>query len=91
MALSGGLICDAYLPLAVEDDRRDPETGRYTPEITDDELLQAVKANEPAGTTELADIFNCSQQAAYQRLTQLEKEGLVSSKLVGGAKVWMLN
>ena len=91
MTLSGGLICDAYLLLAVGDDRRDSETGRYTPDFSDDELLEAVKANEPAGTTELADIFNCSQQAAYQRLTQLEEEGSINSKLVGGAKVWMLN
>lgn len=91
LALSGGLIYNAYLPFAVSDNRRDSETGRYTPDFTDDELLEAVKANEPAGTTELADIFNCSQQAAYKRLTQLEEDGSINSKLVGGTKVWMLN
>jgi len=91
LTLSGGLIYEAYLPHAVDEDRRDPETGRYTPAFTDDELLQALEEHEPAGTAELADIFDCSQPGAYQRLTQLEQKGLVASKLVGGTKVWMLN
>jgi predicted ArsR family transcriptional regulator len=74
----------------VDEDRRDPETGQYTPDFTDDELLQALEEREPAGTVELADVFNCSQPGAYQRLTQLEEKGLIESKLVGGTKVWML-
>ena len=71
------------------DDRRDPDTGKFSPKFTDEELLAAIDDMEPVGTSEVADHFDCSQQAAYQRLRDLHEEGNIDSKLVGGARVWM--
>lgn len=71
------------------DDRRDPDTGQFSPKFTDEELQAAIDDMEPVGTNEVADHFDCSQQAAYQRLSDLHEEGNITSKLVGGARVWM--
>ena len=71
------------------DDRRDPDTGKFAPKFTDEELLAAIDDLEPVGTSEVADHFDCSQQAAYQRLSDLHEEGTITSKLVGGARIWM--
>jgi len=73
----------------VVDEDRDPETGRYTLQFTDEELLTAVSVLEPAGTTEIAERFECSQPAAFKRLQQLEDAGEIRSKMVGGNRVWM--
>lgn len=73
------------------DDRRDPDTGKFSPKFTDEELLAAIDDMEPVGTSEVADHFDCSQQAVYQRLSDLHEEGDIASKLVGGARVWMKN
>ena len=53
--------------------------------------MAAIDDMEPVGTSKIADYFDCSQQAAYQRLSNLEEEGNITSKLVGGARVWMTN
>ncbi|WP_158217311.1 HTH domain-containing protein [Halorubrum sp. Ib24] len=73
------------------DDRRDPDTGKFSPKFTDEELLAAIDEMEPAGTSEIAARFNCSRQAAYQRLNKLEEENDIISKLVGGTRIWMTN
>ena len=71
------------------DDHRDPDTGKFSPKFTDEELLAVIDDMEPVGTSEVADHFDCSQQAAYQRLSDLHEKGNITSKLVGGARVWM--
>jgi predicted ArsR family transcriptional regulator len=73
----------------VGEEDRDPETGKYTPRFSDDELREAVAESEPIGTTDIAEMFNCSQAAAYKRLRALEEAGVVTSKMVGGSRVWM--
>ncbi|WP_141211939.1 transcriptional regulator [Halorubrum sp. Eb13] len=73
------------------DDHRDPDTGKFSSRFTDEELVAAIDDLEPVGTSKIADYFDCSQQAAYQRLSNLEEEGNITSKLVGGARVWMTN
>ena len=71
------------------DDRRDSETGQYTPKFTDEQLLHFIEDQEPVGTTVVADEFDCSQPAAYKRLKQLEEADRVTSKMIGGNRVWM--
>lgn len=71
------------------DDRRDPETGQFSETFSDAELVEAVKNSEPIGTSEIAEQFGCTQQAAYNRLSRLEDNEKISSKLVGGSRVWM--
>jgi predicted transcriptional regulator len=71
-------------------DKRDT-TGRYAAKYNEQDILTAVRANEPAGTTEVADEVGFARQNADYRLRQLEKEGKVRSKKVGPALVWMLD
>lgn len=74
----------------VADENRDPETGRYTARFSDEELLAFVASQEPIGTGDIADEFDCSQPAAYKRLQTLEESGDVASRMIGGNRVWML-
>lgn len=50
----------------------------------------AVKAHEPASTSEVAEAVGVTRQGADYRLRQLEEEGKVRSKLAGNSLVWML-
>jgi hypothetical protein len=74
---------------AVADEHRDPDTGQYTPRFTDEQLVQFVEANEPIGTSAVADEFECSQPAAYKRLSKLEETGEIKTDLIGGNRIWM--
>ena len=71
------------------DGRRDPESGKYTSEITDQDLLSVLAEHEPAGTSEIADKFDLTQQAIYFRLSELEEDGKIESKIAGGSRIWM--
>lgn len=73
----------------MDDEDRDPDTGRYTTRFTDEELLETVSEQEPVGTTFIADEFDCSQPAAYKRLKALEDADDLQSKMIGGNRVWM--
>jgi predicted HTH transcriptional regulator len=73
----------------VTDEHRDSDTGRYTPRFTDEEILEFVRQNEPVGTGTVANEFDCSQPSAYTRLSQLEDAGELTSKLIGGNRVWL--
>jgi DNA-binding Lrp family transcriptional regulator len=64
------------------------ESGRFTPEHTDDEVLAAVRAHEPAATSEVADELDISRQGADHRLRRLRDEGRVTSKKIGASLVW---
>lgn len=54
------------------------------------DYLDAVRENEPAATSEVADAVGVTRQGADYRLRQLEEEGKVRSKMVGNSLVWML-
>lgn len=64
------------------------EGGRFTPEHTDEEILAAVRAHEPAATSEVAEELGVSRQGADYRLRQLHDEGRVSNKKIGASLVW---
>jgi predicted HTH transcriptional regulator len=88
---SDGIMLDPIPLITVTEDRRDPETGKFSSSFSDEALLDAVSQNEPVGTTDLAQMFDCTQQAAYQRLVALEDDEKIESKLIGGARVWMVD
>lgn len=77
----------APLRRGVPDDRRDP-AGRYSPRYPSEAFLDAVRDAAPAGTNEVADAVGCTTQNAAHRLRQLEADGAVSGKKVGGSMVW---
>ena len=57
--------------------------------ISDDAILTMLAVSDwPLGTTEVADRFDVSQQAAYARLKRLAEQGLVEKKTTGGTTLW---
>jgi len=74
-----------YLSMSERD--RD-STGRFKPEVSDEEIIEAVRENEPAGTSEVGDAVGLARQNADYRLRQLRNDGRVKSKKVGRSLVW---
>ena len=72
------------------DDRERNERGRFEPDHSDEEILDAVRKYEPAGTSEVADELGIARQSADYRLRQLLHEGQVSKKKVGNSLVWFV-
>ena len=70
-------------------DTRDT-TGRFATKYDEQDILDAVRENEPAATSEVADAVGFARQNADYRLRRLEDEGEVRSKKVGASLVWML-
>lgn len=64
------------------------EGGRFTPEHTDADVLDAVREHEPAATSEVAEDLGVSRQAADYRLRRLREDGQVHSKKIGASLVW---
>lgn len=64
------------------------QDGRYAAEHTDDEILAAVRAHEPAATSEVADEIGMTRQGADRRLRQLRDHGRVNSKKIAASLVW---
>jgi hypothetical protein len=62
--------------------------GRFTPEHTDAEILAAVRAHEPAATSEVAGELDMTRQGADRRLRLLRDDGQVNSKKIGASLVW---
>jgi len=62
--------------------------GRFTPEHTDEEILAAVRAHEPAATSEVGDEVDMTRQGADRRLRRLRDAGRVNSKKIGASLVW---
>jgi len=62
--------------------------GRFSPEYTDEEILAATRAHEPAATSEVAEEVGMTRQGADRRLRRLRDAGRVSSKKIGASLVW---
>jgi predicted transcriptional regulator len=73
-----------------ESDRPRNERGQYERQVSDEEILDAVRTNEPAGTTEVGEAVGLARQNVDYHLRRLADEGRVSKKKVGPALVWML-
>lgn len=73
------------------DDRERDEGGRFEPDHTDEEVLEAVRKHTPAGTQEVADELGIARQSADYRLRQLLADGDVSKKKVGNSLVWSVD
>lgn len=67
---------------------RDEESGQYTETVGDDELVAFLSEQGGAGTSEVAAAFDYKQPTAYRRLKQLEDDGRVSSRKIGGSLLW---
>ena len=72
-------------------EERRNERGQFTPQHDDEEVLDAVRDHEPAGTSEVADALGCTTQNADYRLRKLRDARRVESKKVGRSLVWTLS
>lgn len=72
----------------MNDDRERDESGQFEAEHTDDEIIQAVRLNEPAGTQEVADELEIARQSADYRLRRLLDQGRVEKKMIGNSLAW---
>jgi DNA-binding transcriptional ArsR family regulator len=64
------------------------EDGTFTPQVPDDEILDAVAELEPAGTADVGEAVGLARQNADYRLRQLRDDGRVESAKIGGALAW---
>ncbi|QDX40853.1 hypothetical protein [Salarchaeum sp. JOR-1] len=54
----------------------------------DDELVTAVQACAPAGTSEVADEVDATRQAVHGRLNDLADDGRIKRKQIAKVQVW---
>lgn len=67
---------------------RDEYSGRFTREYNLVDFVKAVKKLAPASTLEIAEEIGCSRDLAYHRLKELDENGAVNGKVVGGTYHW---
>ena len=65
-------------------------SGRYSRSVDDAEVLAAVRAHDPAATSEVAEEVGISRQGTDRRLRALRDVGEVSSKKIGASLVWFM-
>lgn len=53
--------------------------------------FDAIRANAPASTKEIADAVGVTRQGADYRLRQLEEDGKVESKMIGNSLLWTID
>ena len=64
--------------------------GRFTGSIDDADVIAAVRAHDPAATSEIGEELGISRQGADRRLRSLRDAGGVSSKKIGASLVWFI-
>ena len=65
-------------------------SGRFTGSIDDADVIAAVRAHDPAATSEIGEELGISRQGADRRLRSLRDAGDVSSKKIGASLVWFI-
>jgi predicted ArsR family transcriptional regulator len=58
--------------------------------VTDADVVAAVRAHDPAATSEIGDELGVSRQSADRRLRRLCDDERISSKKVGPSLVWFM-
>lgn len=77
--------------MMTDERERNAETGQYVPTVSDDEILEAVREHEPAGTAEVGNAVGLARQNADYRLRKLAEEDRVTKKMVGNSLVWFVD
>lgn len=75
----------------MNDDRERDESGQFESEYTDQEIIQAVRLSEPAGTQEVADELGIARQSVDYRLRKLLDQGRVKKKKIGNSLAWSVS
>lgn len=70
-------------------DRERNDQGRYTEQVSVDDVLRLFDGGEPLTAGEVADAFDISNRAALNKLDELHERGEIERKEVGArAVVW---
>ena len=73
-------------------DKRDKDTGEFTETYSHKEFLQSLESlSGQAGTQEIADEVGCAYRKKKKKLVELEEDGMISSKNIGNARLWLLD
>lgn len=67
---------------------KDQTTGKYTTVYSDREIIDFLASEGFAGTREVADKLGCDRSHAYRRLSDLESENRIVTRLIGGNCVY---
>jgi GTP-sensing pleiotropic transcriptional regulator CodY len=68
---------------------RDDDSGRYQEKYPIEAFLDALEAEGGmAGTQDIVDRVGCSYELGYKKLRTLEKEGTITSRKIGNARLW---
>jgi DNA-binding NtrC family response regulator len=70
--------------------RRNDETGQYEEAYSDEAVLDVLRGTR-LSTREVANELGCHRTTAYERLSELEVEGKITSTEVGNTKIWELD
>lgn len=66
-----------------------PDSGDSSREHhSEEEYLDAVRENEPAATSEVAEAVGVARQSAHHRLDKLKEKGLVTKQTIGNSLAW---
>lgn len=69
--------------------KRDDQ-GRFTSDVTKEDVWEAMEPGEPYGTRELADSLTIPRRTAYKYLTKLTEEEYVRKKKIDDrCVIWM--
>jgi len=72
----------------IMDRERDEETGKYTTQYQREDFLRVLDQDDFLSTNDIAESVGCTQNLAYRRLKDLEKEGEVKSTTIGRSLAW---
>lgn len=67
---------------------RDKETGQFSQQYDTEDFIRAIEAADTSTTSAVADHVGCSYDLAYRRLQDLEDQGEVTGREVGGSFLW---
>lgn len=70
---------------------RDEDTGRYTSDLSDEDVLDALRELDGGFTTGVADRLGCHRVTAFRRLSDLEDEGLIRARRGDNAVFWLVD
>lgn len=77
--------CVVVSPMSEKDRQSD---GTFSAEVSDEDLLEAVRTHEPAATSEVAGEVGMTRQGVDRRLRKLREENRVENKKIGASLVW---
>lgn len=75
-----------------DEKRTRDDSGRYTDKYPREEILAAIRElSGMAATSEVADQLNADRNTIYKKLSMMQDDDEVASRMAGGIRVWSVN